>query len=617
MEQLRIVIVGHVDHGKSTLVGRLFHESGLLPEGRLAQLEAAAQRRGVAFEWANLTDALQAERDQNISIETSHIWFRTAKREYVIIDAPGHREFLKNMVTGACTASAAMLLIDAQEGVRENSRRHGYLLNLLGIKQTVVVVNKMDLVDYSQARFDEVQAEYKQWLAAIGLSVQHFVPIAARHGDNLVARSDKMPWYTGPTVTEALDDFKAPGRDKDLPLRFPIQDVYRQEGKRIFAGRIESGSLKIGDRLHFTPSAKTSVVQSIERWNAPPADVAEAGESIGVTLTEQIYVERGAIASHEENPPYELTSFKARIFWMGRSPLVRHRRYRLKLATQETDCEVASIETVIDASSLDTVGSSGEAAVSLHQVAELVLHTVKPVGFDAITDLVATGRFVLCDGPTVAGGGIILPDAYPRRTHEAHAKSDHLYWSPGKISATDRAARNRHPGLVIWLTGLSCSGKSTIARELERVLFNLGRQVYVIDGDNLRHGLCNDLGFGEADRQENMRRAGEAAKLMADAGLICIVALIGPYRAQRDAIRTSLPAGRFIEVYMDVPIDVCEQRDLKGLYAKARAGEIKEFTGITAPYEPPLHPELSLKTNELAVGECVTAITRHLSNSRA
>jgi bifunctional enzyme CysN/CysC len=339
--------------------------------------------------------------------------------------------------------------------------------------------------------------------------------------------------------------------------------------------------------------------------------MASAGESIGVTLSEQIFVERGAIASHEADPPYVLTSFKARVFWMGRAPLVRQQSYKLKLTTQETECQIMSIEKVIDASSLDVV--DGNSGIAQHQVAELVLHCAKPIAFDPVTELVPTGRFVIVDGNIVAGGGVVLPDAYPRHTH-AHVKSENLYWSPGKISTVDRAARNRHAGMVVWLTGLSCSGKSTIARELERELFNRGQQVYVIDGDNLRHGLCSDLGFGEGDRQEHMRRVGELAKLFADAGIICIVALIGPYRARREAIRNSMPPGRFIEVYLDVPIEICEQRDLKGLYAKARSGEIKEFTGISAPYEPPTNPELTLNTANSSLKECVAAISAHLAS---
>src|SRR5215831_9887711 len=298
-EQLKIVIVGHVDHGKSTFVGRLFHDTGSLPEGKLEQLQQVAARRGVPFEWANLMDALQSERDQNITIDTAQIWFHTQKRQYVIIDAPGHKEFLKNMITGAANAEAALLLIDAHEGVQENSRRHGYLLNLLGICQIAVLVNKMDLENYSEARFKQVESEYRQWLSSIGVTPKVFIPIAAKHGDNIASKSTNMPWWNGPTVLATLDEFKLAELPKDQPLRLPIQDVYRFDDRRILAGRVEAGSLKVGDKLVFSPTNKTSTVKTIERWNAPPTQVASAGESIGVTLTEQIFVARGCIAALE------------------------------------------------------------------------------------------------------------------------------------------------------------------------------------------------------------------------------------------------------------------------------------------------------------------------------
>ncbi|MBM4080381.1 MAG: adenylyl-sulfate kinase, partial [Planctomycetes bacterium] len=353
-EQLKIVIVGHVDHGKSTFVGRLFHDTGSLPEGKLEQLQQIAERRGVPFEWANLMDALQSERDQNITIDTAQIWFRTPKRQYVIIDAPGHIEFLKNMVTGAAHAEAALLVIDAAEGVQENSRRHGYLLNLLGIRQIAVLVNKMDLAHYSQKRFNAIEAEYRAWLKTIGVEPKAFVPIAAKHGDNIASRSANMPWWNGPTVLEALDEFKVSELPEGQPLRFVIQDVYRFDQRRILAGRVESGRIKVGDRLIFSPTNKISTVRTIERWNVPPRDHADAGESIGITLTEQIFVERGAVAAHETAPPYELTRFKARVFWLGRQPFKKGRPYKLKLATQEAECEIEKLERVINASTLDT-----------------------------------------------------------------------------------------------------------------------------------------------------------------------------------------------------------------------------------------------------------------------
>jgi len=613
-EQLRIVIVGHVDHGKSTLIGRLFHDTGSLPEGKLEQLQSAAERRGTPFEWANLMDALQSERDQNITIDTAQIWFQTRKRQYVIIDAPGHKEFLKNMITGAASAQAALLLIDAHEGVQENSRRHGYLLNLLGIRQIAVLVNKMDLEHFSEARFKQIETEYRQWLDSLGLGPRIFIPLAAKHGDNIASRSANMPWWNGPTVLETLDTFTVSGRPKDQPLRFPVQDVYRFDGRRILAGRVEAGSLKVGDRLVFSPTNKVSTVKSIERWNAPATDTAGAGEAIGITLAEQIFVERGAVAAPEAAPPYELTQFRARVFWLGRQPFARGKKYRLKLATQEVECEIAEIEKVIDASTLATISrGQNENFVGRHEVGELTIRTRKTIAFDAFNEIVPTGRFVIVDGLEVCGGGIIVEDNYPRHTHDAHHKSEHIYRSRGKVTTSQRELRNGHRGCVLWLTGLSGSGKSTIATELERELFNLGRQAYVLDGDNIRHGLGSDLGFSHKDRTENIRRIGEVARLFVDAGFICITAFISPYRVDRELARKIAPPERFLEVYLNTPLEICELRDLKGLYAKARAGEIKEFTGISAPYEPPEKPELELHTGRLRVTECVSAILDQLN----
>src|ERR1700722_5584622 len=373
-EQLKIVIVGHVDHGKSTFVGRLFHDTGSLPEGKLEQLKAIAERRGVPFEWANLMDALQSERDQNITIDTAQIWFRSPKRQYVIIDAPGHKEFLKNMITGAANAEAALLLIDANEGIQEQSRRHGYLLNLLGIRQIAVLVNKMDLPGYSQERFEQIERDYRAFLKTIGVEPKLFIPIAAKHGDNIAALSKNMPWWSGPTVLAALDEFKVADAPDHQPLRFPVQDVYRFDDRRILAGRVEAGVIKVGDRLLFSPGNKASTVKTIERWNAPPRDTATAGESIGITLTEQIFVERGAVAALETTPPYELNPFKARLFWLGRKPFTKGGTYKLKLATQEVDCEIESIEKIIDASTLETIQRApGESFVGRHEVAELTL----------------------------------------------------------------------------------------------------------------------------------------------------------------------------------------------------------------------------------------------------
>lgn len=612
-QQLKIVIVGHVDHGKSTLVGRLLHDCGALAEGKLEQLQRVAERRGMAFEWANLMDALQSERDQNITIDTAQIWFRTAQRPYVIIDAPGHKEFLKNMVTGAASADAALLLIDAEEGVQEQSRRHGYLLHMLGVRDVIVLVNKMDLAGYREERFNEIEKEYRDFLKTIGLVPRLFVPISARHGDNLVQRSSHMPWWTGLTVIESLDQMPASRPLDHQPLRFSIQDVYRFDERRILAGRIESGTLKVGDRLLFSPGNKTSVVKSIERWNAPSSNAAYSGDSIGITLTEQIFVERGVVASLETDPPYELRRIKARIFWMGRLPLQKGKKYKLKLATQETQCEIGVIHQILDASTLQAISRNGDAAyVGRHEVAELELRLKRPAAFDMHHQIAATGRFVIVDGYDVCGGGIILDGAYPARAADGKPRSENIYWSHGKVTAEQRARRNGHEGLVLWFTGLSGSGKSTIATELERELFNMGKQAFVLDGDNVRHGLCSDLAFSPRDRKENIRRVGEVSKLFAEAGVICMAAFISPYREDRDLVRKLLPPGRFVEVYVNAPVSLCEQRDPKGLYQRARRKEVEEFTGISAPYEAPVSPEIELRTDQLTVAECVTRIMDHL-----
>jgi bifunctional enzyme CysN/CysC len=376
---------------------------------------------------------------------------------------------------------------------------------------------------------------------------------------------------------------------------------------------LESGTLRVGDRLMFAPTNKVSTVKTIERWNAPSRDYASAGESIGITLTEQIFVERGAIAALETSPPYELTRFKARLFWLGRKPFKKGLLYKLKLGTQEVECEIDSIERVIDSSTLETISrKEKEILVGRNEVAELTLKMRRPVAFDAHSEIVPTGRFVIVDGFEVAGGGIIASDHYPRRSADSAHKSDHIFWSHGKVTTEQRTRRNGHKGCVIWLTGLSGAGKSTIATELERELFNMGKQAYVLDGDNVRHGLCSDLTFTPNDRKENIRRVGEVAKLLADAGLICVTAFISPYRSDRELVREMLLDGQFIEVYVNAPLSVCEERDPKGLYVKARANEIREFTGVSAPYEAPPHAEIELHTDQLTVAESVGRILEYL-----
>jgi len=610
---LKIVIVGHVDHGKSTLVGRLIHDTGSLPEGKLEAIRDMCDRRGMPFEWAFLMDALKSERDQGITIDTSQIWFSTDHRKYVLIDAPGHKEFLKNMVSGAAHAEAALLVIDAEEGVREQSRRHGYLLHLLGVRQVAVAVNKMDLVKYSKERFDEIEAEIHAYLDEIGIAPTHIIPVSSREGDLIVNPSKPMDWYEGPTVAQALDLFEAPVLPTDLPLRFPVQDVYKFDERRIIVGRVESGRLRAGDNLLISPTNKTVRVASIESWNSPaPVLAASAGQSIGITLEDQVFIERGQIASNVENLPIETNVFRARIFWLGRKPLTVGKTYKLKLATSQHNVTVQAIERVIDTGDL----SSAEAeTVERNAVAEVVLRSRGMMVLDEFVNNPATGRFVMVDEYDAVGGGIVSMEGYPDQRQSVTVKSTNIFSVDHRITPAARSASNGHRPGVLWLTGLSGSGKSTIAVELERQLFLKGYHVYVMDGDNLRHGLCADLGFSPEDRTENIRRVGEVASLFADAGFIVITAFISPYRADRQRAR-SIRSEQFHEIYVKAGLEVCEKRDPKGLYKKARKGEIEMFSGVSAPYEAPENAECVVDTASLSVSESVAEvmdyIDRHL-----
>ncbi len=413
--KMNIVIVGHVDHGKSTLVGRLFYDTGSLPDGKYEAVARVCEDTGKKFEFAFLLDALEEERDQGITIDTAQAYFSTEARDYVIIDAPGHKEFLKNMVTGAAQADAAILLIDAEEGVQEQSRRHGYLLKLLGITQVVVVINKMDLVDYSREVFESVKAEYLAFLSQLGVEPQFVIPLSASEGVNVASRSEITAWYDGPTILESLDLFTAKGSKENQPLRLPVQDVYKFDKRRIVAGRVESGVIRVGDRIRFSPSGHEGIVKSIERWSSPERDFAIPGESVGITLTEQLFVERGDVISHVQSAPRSSSLLIANLFWLGNRHLTKGRSYTLKLATQEIECRVASINGVIDTSNLATVGEIA-AEVARNEVATVIFDLKKPVAFDPFGEIVETGRFVLVDEHDVAGGGIITqadaPPAY-------------------------------------------------------------------------------------------------------------------------------------------------------------------------------------------------------------
>ena len=521
---LRLVIVGHVDHGKSTLVGRLLSDTGTLPEGKLDFIRDICKQQGKEFEFAFLLDALEEEQEQGITIDTSQIFFSTAQRKYVIIDAPGHKEFLKNMVTGAADAEAALLMIDANEGVQEQSRRHGYILKLLGLTQVAVVINKMDLVDYDEKIYNKIRTEYTAFLDSLGIEAREFIPVSAKLGVNIAALKDEMPWYKGPTVLNMVDQFEKKPPPDHLPFRFPVQDVYKFDERRIIAGRVESGKLKTGDRVIFSPSNKQAVVKSIEAWSVPEQpNVATSSESIGFTLDEQIFVERGDVCSLMDQLPIVSTTFDANVFWMGKRNLEKGRKFTLKLNTQEVECEVVDFKKAIDASTLETL--TNQDYIAKNDVAELTLKTRTPVAFDLFGSIATTGRFVLVDEFDVCGGGIIT-------TYTPATKSDKLRdevrtrdfnWIKSDITPDERAYRNGHRAALILVTGDPSSGKGPLARILEHSLFQNNFQSYLLDRRNVNLGVGADLDDPKnSGESESARRLGEVAKLFLDAGHVVI-----------------------------------------------------------------------------------------------
>jgi len=525
-EQMSIVIVGHVDHGKSTVIGRLLADTGSLPKGKLEQVRQHCARNAKPFEYAFLLDALKDEQAQGITIDTARCFFKTVKRNYIIIDAPGHIEFLKNMITGAARAEAALLVIDAKEGIQENSRRHGFMLSLLGIDQVVVLVNKMDLVGYEQRVFEEVVREYRDFLSQIKVDPIAFVPISAREGHNLASCSKEMQWYEGPCVLELIDSLKKEKNLMEQPFRLPVQDIYKfteaNDDRRIVAGTVETGKVKVGDEVIFLPSSKRAVIQSIEGFNEPVKHEVGAGYATGVTLAPQIYIKPGEIMCRAEEPlPVVGNTFRAHLFWLGRHPMVAGKKYKLKLATERATVYLKQIERVLDAAELSV--DTQKDRIERHDVADCILQTVKPIAYDLSRDIAATGRFVIIDHYEIAGGGIITGSIAETDYIKTHVSEREVAWEKSNISPEQRASRFGQRPKFIVITGTFDGLQANVAKGLEEKLFRNGHNVYYLAIANLLHGLFEaGLGRGEEEREEDIRRLGELARIFTDAGLIFI-----------------------------------------------------------------------------------------------
>lgn len=616
-QPLRVVIVGHVDHGKSTLIGRLLYDTDSLPAGKYEELQAICKRRGTdALEWSFVLDAFQAERDQAITIDSTQIWFSTEERDYVIIDAPGHREFLKNMISGAAAADAAILVVDGSEGVQEQTRRHAYLLHLLGLKQIAVVINKMDMVDHSPEAYERVTREVKEYLGSIGVTPMFIVPISARHGDMIADRGVAMDWYQGKSLIGVLDSFEVSPAPIARPLRFPVQDVYRFGEQRVIVGRVETGVLRKGDEVLFSPGNEKAIVTSIEVWPENPEKVeAKAGEVIGITLDQRLFVERGHIGSHVQNPPMLTNVFRSSIFWLAHKPLKVGNSYKIRYGTHEAMVTVQSIDKVIDTQDLGDASAAGE--VARNAVAEVTLRARDRLPIDPYTENEKLGRIVLYEGYDIVGGGSVNMDGYADQ-REFAPKAQNVQIASHIISHDERAKRNGHRGGIFWLTGLSGAGKSTLAMAAEKILFEKGINVVVLDSGHIRSGLNKDLGFEPKDRAENIRRVGHLAELMASSGQVVITAFISPYRADRKDIRER-SGDLFHEIHVNADVETCESRDETGIYKKARKGEVKGLTGLEsdAPYEVPPNPELLIDSKENGIEICVDQLVEYIEQQIA
>ncbi len=603
---LRFITCGSVDDGKSTLIGRLLYDSKMIFEDQLDALSADSKKvgtQGQEIDFALLVDGLAAEREQGITIDVAYRFFSTEKRKFIVADCPGHEQYTRNMVTGASTADLAVILIDARKGVLVQTRRHSYLCHLLGIRNIVLAVNKMDLVDYDQSTFEHIVADYRAFAAEIG--IENFVPmpISGFKGDNITSLSENTPWYEGPTLVDHLEQVEVLASvNQEKPFRMPVQWVNRPNlDFRGFSGLIATGSVKPGDAVRVLPSGKTSIVSKVVTLDGD-LDEAVAGQSVTVCFEDEIDCSRGDVIATSDDPPEVSDQFEATLVWMNDEALHVGRAYWLKLGTQMVSVTVQEPKYKVDVNTMDQLAAK---TLELNEIGVAEIATDKRLVFESYADNRALGGFILIDkmtNATVAAGML----------HFSLRRAQNVHWQATDIGRDQHASLKNQKPAVLWFTGLSGSGKSTIANEVEKRLRLMNRHTFLLDGDNVRHGLNKDLGFTEADRIENIRRVGEVAKLMTDAGLIVLTAFISPFRAERRMVRDMLPEGEFIEVFVDTPLEVAEERDVKGLYKKARAGELKNFTGIDSPYEPPEEPEIRVNTVEMTAEEAAEEIIRRI-----
>ena len=599
---LRFITCGSVDDGKSTLIGRLLYDSKMIFEDQLEALQSDSKKvgtQGQEIDFALLVDGLAAEREQGITIDVAYRFFNTEKRKFIVADCPGHEQYTRNMVTGASTADLAVILIDARKGVLVQTRRHSYLCHLIGIRNIVLAVNKMDLVDYSQEVFDKIVADYTEFASSIGIESFTAMPISGFKGDNITTLSANTPWYKGATLVEHLETVEVLSSvDADKPFRMPVQWVNRPNlDFRGFSGLVATGGVKPGDKVRVLPSGKTSTVTRIVTFNGD-LDEAVAGQSVTVCFADEIDCSRGSVIAVADNPPQTADQFESTIVWMADEALVPGRAYWLKLGTQMVSATVQEPKYTVNVNTMEHMAAK---TLDLNAIGVAEVITDKPIVFEPYAENRALGGFILIDKMTNATVAAGMLNFSLRRSQNVH-------WQALDIGRKQHADLKNQKPAVLWFTGLSGSGKSTIANLVEKKLFRMNRHTFLLDGDNVRHGLNKDLGFTEADRIENIRRVGEVAKLMADAGMIVITAFISPFQADREMVRGMLPEGEFFEVFIDTPLKVAEARDVKGLYKKARSGELKNFTGIDSPYEAPRDPEIRIDTTKLSPEEAANLI---------